>query len=146
MGRLSFRRQVTHRPGSHAARIEAFVRSIVQRVRGTPSSYAILATSTLGFRVTRMDVWRALNNMRLVRKSYALTPGLSQPRERAEYLFDMRALVASAKQLLFVDEKKFKEQELYSRLSSTGYAPPGVRLVPGYVFFFFFLLPPIILL
>jgi len=132
MPRRAVRRRVAHRPGSHAALIEAWLQRTITRTRGTPSSFALSATTTLGFRVTRFDISRALHNINVVRKTYSLIPGMSVPRERAVYLLSMNMLASRADQVLFTDEKKFKAEEFHERFSSSGYAPPGVRLAPGF--------------
>jgi hypothetical protein len=112
--------------------MEAWLQRTITRTRGTPSSFALSATTTLGFRVTRFDISRALHNINVVRKTYSLVPGMSVPRERAAYLLSMNMLASRADQVLFTDEKKFKAEEFHERFSSSGYAPPGVRLAPGF--------------
>ena len=139
MGRHTFKNPpVVHHAGSKAQRIEVFISHFIQTHRGTPSMIASEATMALGFPVSRQDVYHALVNLRVVRKTYALIPGLSVPEERRQYLLDMAMLASRASQILFIDEKKFKETEFHFRFSSVGYAAPGVRLQPGYIFSFFF--------
>lgn len=126
--------RVTHQPGSHAQQLENFIQGLVAREHGTPSSFAMRATVALGFPVRRQDVHKALVNLGLVRKKYALVPGLAVPAERAQYLNDMRQIAAFANQVLFTDEKKFKPDEFHARFDEYGYAPPGQRLPIGFAF------------
>lgn len=126
-------RRIVHHPGSKASRIEAWVRTVALQQRGTPSSYARAATIALGFAVSRCDVSHALKNLGVVSKTYAIVPGLSVPAERALYVQQMNTIASSADQVLFTDEKKIKKDEFHYRFSNFGYAPPGVRLSPGFV-------------
>lgn len=132
----SKQRRVIHHPGSHAQLLETWLQLRVTQVHGSPSSFATEATVRLGFPVTRQDVNKALCNLGLVRKTYALVPGLSIPSERAQYLGDMQQLATFANQVLFTDEKKFKPDDFHSRFEGYGYAPPGQRLQVGWAFLF----------
>ena len=121
-------RIVHHHVGSRALLIEQFTNAFISNFRGTPTLIATFATQRFGFVVTRHDVGRALHNLRVSRKVVSPVPGLADRAARVEYLRVMNSRITDATQLVFLDEKKLKDNEFHSRYTATGYAPVGARL------------------
>lgn len=121
-------RGVAHRAGSRAQLIEQFTDAFISNYRGTPTLIATFATQRFGFVVTRHDVGRALHNLRMSRKVVSPVPSLADRSARARYLQIMNSRLTNMAQLVFLDEKKLKDNEFQTRYTTTGYAPVGARL------------------
>jgi hypothetical protein len=121
-------RPVKHRTGSREEQIEIQLRDLVLKVRGTPSTYALMISRRLGFLVKRQTVWRCLNRLNMTRKKASIVPGFSIPWERDSYLRHLYYIWQQPDQVLFVDEKKFKNAELFERATGYGYAEAGQDL------------------
>jgi hypothetical protein len=120
-------RAIKHRPGSKADRIERALLPLTRKFRGTPSTYAILLSQRLGCLVNRQEVFQALKSCNYTKTGGSFVPGFSVPRERRVYLQQLFWLWRFPDQVIFVDEKKFRNQDLLDRAVGVGYAPVGQR-------------------
>lgn len=118
---------VIHRLGSNADRIEKVLLPLTRQFRGTPSTYAILLSRRLGFFVTRQDVFRILKSRNYTKNGGSFVPGFSVPRERRLYLRQLTAVWRFPDQVIFLDQRKFRNQDLLARAVGVGYAPVGQR-------------------
>lgn len=131
--------------GSHKYLIEQNLIPLLKRTKGTPTYFAKVLKSyfsskrtptyfakvltlELGFKVTRQDVWRILNENGMTKKKASIVPGLSIQHEREAYIRDLCSLWTNVDQLVFIDEKKFKNQEVLKRAGEYGYSKRGTRL------------------
>ena len=129
--------KIRHHDGSKAAQIENWVEGVVKHSRGSPKVLAECATFALGFKVQWADISHALGNLGMTRKQWGLVPGLGVPSECDQHLFQLNALISSAAQLVFIDEKKFHGSEFHERFTQSAYAPVGERPPRRFVLFHF---------
>jgi len=133
--------RVVRRPGSKMYRIEQHLIPLTRVMRGTPSTFALHLSSILGFVVDRQDVWKVLNSRNFTKKVASIVPGLADPNERAMFIRQLRVIWFRAEQMIFVDEKKFKNGELMKKVGQYGYALVGQRLPKSTVAAFLALAP-----
>jgi transposase len=122
----------TRRPGSKAYLLEQALLPFVKQYRGKPTCLAIHMSVILGVPVDRREVWKVLrenNNMTL--KIASVVPSLSVPEERLAYWTDLSILWKEPDQVVFIDEKKFRNSDVLDDSQTEGYAEIGARLAPS---------------
>jgi transposase len=79
-----------------------------------------------------------------VKKIASVVPSLSIPEERLAYWTDLEILWKEPDQVVFIDEKKFRNSDVMNNSQTEGYAEIGVRLAPSpSIFSMSPILPPV---
>lgn len=82
----------------------------------------------MGRELTRQEIWHALNDNCLTKKTQSPVPGISIPEERFRHLSELAQIWTRANQIVFIDEKKFRRSEILQRFQKYGYSTRGTRL------------------
>jgi len=131
MGRVTHGKRnvpVNHKPNSWKGRVFYQLKTLVKTMRGTPSTFALVISQRLGGVVSRQLVWDLLNNHNFTKKQQSTVPGFALVGEREIHLKQLAMLWTLREQLIFVDEKKFKNSDLMTRSTQFGYSKVGTRL------------------
>lgn len=142
---------VRRRRHSKAKRIEDWLIPHLAKTPGGPSSFALQATEALGVRVSKQEISRCITQLNMTRKKFSRVPLFSVPAEREAYLSELSALWTSPDQvhalqssavstrphptfqMVFVDEKKYRQGDIEGRSEEYAYAVVGKRPDPQYV-------------
>jgi hypothetical protein len=119
------------RPGSKAYLLEKALLPFVEKYRGKPTNLAIHMSVILGFPVDRRVVWKILRERNCVKKVASVVPSLAIPEEREMYYRDLSLIWHNPDQVVFIDEKKFRNSDILADNQTEGYGPIGERLPPS---------------
>jgi hypothetical protein len=130
MGRRKRMKIRKRRAGSKAYILENALFPFVRRHRGKPTILAIHMSSILGIPINRQEVWQILRQKNFSLKVASPVPSLAIPEEREMYYEDLSLIWHNPDQVVFIDEKKFRNSDVLASTQTEGYAPIGERLEP----------------